>query len=303
MSDEELENQIDLSTTGDLATDAALKVAKAAGRGFLQGITESSRDVWGGLLGDRIGQWKLRNLINSLERTARLFEAKGIPIENAKHLPNGELLLIFEGMSKSDDDELSSLWARLLANDMTSSEATNSKMCASILEQMSSDVAVLFQQLTLIERKKISDKAQQATLLDLFLKEQNALSASKKHRTFENSDLEDAITNGWKKILDEENLSEGYIETLKIELLRLNLIQPKQYKPNFDTNPFDRGMRVNEAGLDQVLSDMQSEMEELVYQTTAHEARGLFSGPKMTGQVQFELSKTGIHFAEALGIL
>lgn len=302
MSDGESENQIGLSTTGEVATDAALSVAKAAGRGLLDGVEETSKDFWGLIAGDLIAQWRLRNQVRVLEKTASLFKAKGIPIENAQHLPNGEMLLIFEGMSKTDEEELSSLWARLLAEGMTSNEKIHSKMASSTLEQMSSDVALLFQQLALIEKVKVFDQATQQSRMSAFFEEQKALSNDDDYFAYDRTGVSEAIENGWKTILEDKDFSRDYLQSLTDELLRLNLIQHKQSAPNFDSNPFGTGMRLTEAGVDEVLADMQAEMQRMVEQAAGHVDRSLFAYPEATNTVQYELSPTGKNFARALGL-
>ncbi|MBV5350159.1 hypothetical protein JZU71_03110, partial [bacterium] len=60
-------------------------------------------DVFGGLVGDKVRQWRVRNLISALAATKAHLESFGISVDQAKALPMAELLVIFEGASKTDD--------------------------------------------------------------------------------------------------------------------------------------------------------------------------------------------------------
>lgn len=97
---------------------AAARVAERALNETWTGAAGFIGDVFGGLVGDRVKQWRTRNLVDALAKTKEHLEAKGVSIENAKSLPVGELLVIFEGASKTDDVDLSSMWGALLSNGM-----------------------------------------------------------------------------------------------------------------------------------------------------------------------------------------
>jgi hypothetical protein len=97
---------------------AAARVAERAMNDSWQGIFAFAGDVFGGLVGDRIKQWRTRNLVTALAKTKDHLEANGVAIQNAKALPMGELYLIFESASKTDDPDLTQMWAALLSNGM-----------------------------------------------------------------------------------------------------------------------------------------------------------------------------------------
>lgn len=97
---------------------AAGRVAERAMNETLDGSFGFLGDVFGGLVGDRVKQWRTRNLIDSLAKTRDHLEKRGIKIENAKALPMGELYAIFEGASKTDDADLREMWSALLSNKM-----------------------------------------------------------------------------------------------------------------------------------------------------------------------------------------
>lgn len=103
---------------------AAARVAERALNETWTGTSGFIGDVFGGLLGDRVKQWRTRNLVDALAKTKDHLEVKGIAIETAKSLPMGELLVIFEGASKTDDFDLASMWSALLSNGMNPKEDT-----------------------------------------------------------------------------------------------------------------------------------------------------------------------------------
>ena len=51
-------------------------------------------------------------------RTVAYLDKMGIPLDKAKVLPMGEVYALFESASKEEDEDVSDLWARLLANSM-----------------------------------------------------------------------------------------------------------------------------------------------------------------------------------------
>lgn len=103
---------------------AAARVAERALNETWSGASGFLGDVFGGLVGDRVKQWRMRNLVDTLAKTKGHLESKGVNINAAKSLPMGELFVIFEGASKTDDFDLSTMWAALLSNGMNPKEDT-----------------------------------------------------------------------------------------------------------------------------------------------------------------------------------
>ncbi len=97
---------------------AAARVAERALNETWAGASDLFGDVFGGLVGDRVKQWRTRNLVDSLVKTRDHLAEQGIPIKNAKSLPAGEVFAIFEGASKTDDIDLRNMWSALLSNGM-----------------------------------------------------------------------------------------------------------------------------------------------------------------------------------------
>ncbi|WP_167334869.1 Abi-alpha family protein [Mesorhizobium loti] len=82
-------------------------------------IGNSLADGWGGLVGDRLREWRTRNFANGLHKTAEHLKRMGVSFNKMKALPGGEMYELFENLSKQDDPLLSELWASLTANALT----------------------------------------------------------------------------------------------------------------------------------------------------------------------------------------
>jgi hypothetical protein len=84
------------------------------------GVTEFLRRV-AGPAADEVGEWgrdkirafRLRNLERAAQRAAEQLSVEGV---EPSEVPLRTLLPIFEGASREDDEDLSLLWANLLAN-------------------------------------------------------------------------------------------------------------------------------------------------------------------------------------------
>ncbi|RWA97590.1 Abi-alpha family protein [Mesorhizobium sp.] len=96
----------------------AAKVAGAVIGRTAGGVMDTVSDIFGGLIGDAIKEWRKRNLISLLARTAEILKARGVALEKAKALPMGEAYAMFEEASKQDDPAIAEMWAALLANAM-----------------------------------------------------------------------------------------------------------------------------------------------------------------------------------------
>lgn len=121
---QEIEKAPEVSLLKSELEAAAARVAERAMNTTLDGLTGVIGDVFGGLVGDGIKQWRVRRLVDQLVRTKEHLEKRGIPVEKAKALPMAQALEIFEGASKQEDADLSAMWAALLSNSMNPSSTT-----------------------------------------------------------------------------------------------------------------------------------------------------------------------------------
>jgi hypothetical protein len=82
------------------------------------GIADATGNIFGGLIGDRLREWRKRNLIATLAKTAEYLREMNIPLEKARALPMGDVYAIFEGASKQEEPDVCEMWAALLGNAM-----------------------------------------------------------------------------------------------------------------------------------------------------------------------------------------
>jgi len=300
------EESTSLSGLGEPISTIAKGVAKAAAGGIFSGIQESTTELWAALIGDRLKLWRVRNLSDSLEKTARHIQKKGIDLADAKPLPYGDMLALFDGMSKADDENLSDIWARLLAEAMTTDErsAIPLKTAAAVLDQMSADAAKVF--LALAKEEKISQlnetisRIRNQSFFPLSDAEKSLNDADLKH---ELDSLLPKVEGQWDAVFDRGSRSDGYVNILKDELLRLNLVEPKDSAIEFDDRPFDRGYQVNAEGLDSVLSDLHERIKDLINDRTNHGRRPFFKDAGGYLSTNFTLNNLGKEIARKLDLL
>lgn len=96
----------------------AAKVAGAVIGRTASGMMDTVSDIFGGFIGDAIREWRTRNLVSRLARTAEMLKAKGVSLDKVKALPMGEAYAMFEEASKQDDPTVAEMWSALLANAM-----------------------------------------------------------------------------------------------------------------------------------------------------------------------------------------
>ena len=130
----------------------------------VKGIGSTIADIFGGLVGDRVRQWRTRNLVTGLAATAHYLRVKGIPLDKARALPDGEMFTMFENLSKQDDPDLVALWSGLLANAVSpDSEMVLEPILIETLKQISGGEAVCLEyiwnldQLSLELRRRASE--------------------------------------------------------------------------------------------------------------------------------------------------
>lgn len=122
MSGNEIQKAPEITLIKSEIEAAAARVAERAMNTTLDGVSTFVGDAFGGWVGDSVKQWRTRRLVTALAKTKDHLQANGIAIENAKALPTGELLEIFEGASKTEDVDLTEMWAALLSNAMNPSK-------------------------------------------------------------------------------------------------------------------------------------------------------------------------------------
>lgn len=93
------------------------EVAKAVGEAAKEAMTDligpSSREV-GALFGDKIAEWRLKNLIKAYERVKTRYPDSRLPKEAIERLPFGFRALFIEEASREENAEIQKMWAQLL---------------------------------------------------------------------------------------------------------------------------------------------------------------------------------------------
>ncbi|ANT53533.1 Abi-alpha family protein [Mesorhizobium amorphae] len=209
---------------------AAARVAERAMNTTIDGVSGVVGDLFGGLFGDGLKQWRTRRLIDTLIKTKDHLEAAGIPIENAKSLPMGELYAIFEGCSKQEDISLTEMWSALLANAMN---PTNDKYIdpsfSRILGNLSGLDAAILKYINDYTRKNDDLAATQREILNKAQTDRQSKSDKSFHQMIDENDksFSEWAANELQSrfnAFSEENISYSISN-----LLRMGLIYPPEY--------------------------------------------------------------------------
>lgn len=236
-----------INIPGQKLDDAAARVLEASLGRIVDGVSEVSSTLWGGLIGDRLGEWRTRNFIDGLQKTAEHLRKKGIDLNNCRALPNSEMYALFEGTSKQDESDLQELWTALLANSLDPNGKPFRRQFTHILEQLEPSDARLFKFIVSVERfEKDHRKRQPEVPNDIFHTDKSA-----------EADRDREIWNNYYEELSEFRIAE--FKKMNIErsdcdvpcgrLVRLGLLERSQslrnhYWPNSD-------------GLEEVFSGLQ----------------------------------------------
>lgn len=130
-------NGISVSLPGEHIDKAAAKIVDVVVGASAEGTATTLGNIFGGIVGDRIRDWRTRNLIRMAADMARLFQEMDIPLSRAKSLPMGDVYALFDGASKQDNEALSELWSNLLCSAMLeNTEITETRAFVQVLEQL-----------------------------------------------------------------------------------------------------------------------------------------------------------------------
>ena len=204
---------------------AAINVAQKALEPSASTTGNALADLIGGFISDPIREWRTRRLIKCLEQTKAEFDKRGIPLENAKSLPNGAALQLFQDASLCDDDHILTLWSKLLANSIDGQhDLTHVRAFCDILNSIGPGEAQLLQLLWHIQKKFSHEH------LDLF--HEYSLPKHRRHPDFDAKKFESYVSetvalalSGWRKF--PESSQEISIQNLlRLRLISLRLDAP-----------------------------------------------------------------------------
>ncbi|WP_299864346.1 Abi-alpha family protein [uncultured Hoeflea sp.] len=129
---------------GEKIEQAVAEVVEAALGNTVEGASQLVGNIFGGLIGDRIREWRTRNLLDCLKHTSDKLKAMKIDPSQASALPNGELYRLFDGASKAESVKLREFWAGLIANQMKNDREEVDRELLTIIENLSpNDASVL----------------------------------------------------------------------------------------------------------------------------------------------------------------
>lgn len=122
---------------GEALDKAAASILEHAGKEIVGGVSSFSSNLFGAVIGDRVKEWRTRNLMEMAAKTAKKMEELGVSLDKTRGLPMLEYYSIFEEASKQDDPSVQDLWAGLLASRMSPEHAGNfDRQTAQILSAM-----------------------------------------------------------------------------------------------------------------------------------------------------------------------
>lgn len=138
-------DKFNLTIPGEATEAAAIRVAETVFGAAADGTVSIVGNIFGGLIGDRIREWRTRNLINVLAKTAEHLKKQGVPLEKARGLPMGEAYIMFENASTQDDSLISEMWGKLISEAMNPSRSASlDRTITSVLTGFSPSEAMLF---------------------------------------------------------------------------------------------------------------------------------------------------------------
>lgn len=122
-------------------------------------FTGTLADAWQSLLGDRISHWRLQNAARLQIKTAAELAALGLKTI-PENIPERYAFAWFEEATKQDEDEIQTLFARLLAKAAAGDEEALDRRLLGIVSQMvPSDAAVINFIFKDLHMKKAADRS------------------------------------------------------------------------------------------------------------------------------------------------
>ncbi|WP_415403147.1 hypothetical protein [Tateyamaria sp. SN3-11] len=133
MSDEK-KSGVSISVPGEAIDKAVADVISAVVGEASNGVIQSAGTIFGGLIGDRLKEWRTRNFLSTCQKTADLMRKSGVDPKAARALPNAEIYALFGGMSEAEEPSIRDMWAALLARRLNPSfmDGLNLELVSSI---------------------------------------------------------------------------------------------------------------------------------------------------------------------------
>ena len=289
---------------GEAIDEAAASVIKTLAGDTAKGLMAGGSNILGGLIGDRLKEWRIRNLIKVTATTAKFLEERGISLSDTKCLPNGDIYRLFEGASKTDESNVSDLWAGLLANAMNPHiDMSVNIQFTSILEQLTAyDVRVI--DFIKYQNSKVHDM--KAELPNDFCP--YALKKDKEWEKKKNNHDKikiKAVKDIKDKAVELKISNESNIQTSIENLVRLDIIFLTEFTADISESRLEQGYRTNEGFEIVDITALHNIIDEIVYCIQLNPKRlakenpsGLFMKNKYL-DLNYEFSSFGERFITA----
>lgn len=281
---------------------AAGRVAERALNKSVDGVSGLIGDVFGGWIGDSIQQWRTRRLVACLIETKTFLEARGIPLENAKSLPMGEVFSIFDGASKQEDVSLTHMWASLLASGMDPhQEVLVEPSFYRILGSMSGLDALIVE--FIIEFEEFSKKYDD--ILRIELSKIEDIEKRSNIRSCKLKEFSEKIRSNYSDkfaVFTEDQISYSLFNLLRIGIVYIPTINRVNNGGSLISIEMKYGdMKANSRALERVLNDILSQLHNPL-ENKKNNLKLLYPSTGYTGdidQIAFALTGLGRRFVAA----
>lgn len=104
------------SLPGHQTDKAVAELIRSVGKPLTESLMAAVGDIYGGLVGDRLREWRTLRAVEFAEKTVRALNEKGIDTSALASLPNGRMYEICSASVNEGDEEIQEYWSRLLAS-------------------------------------------------------------------------------------------------------------------------------------------------------------------------------------------
>lgn len=138
-------------------------------RSLVAPILDTTTDLWGVALGDRIAAWRLRNVIETHRKLQDEAQAAGITL-NVSKIPERFAVAWFEAASQQDEPDLQTMFARLLAGVAAERIAPDARLVRKLKDLEPADAIIFreFYSLTPEQAREINTAGSRYLSLDDF---------------------------------------------------------------------------------------------------------------------------------------
>lgn len=287
-------------------TASGTRVLSTIAEGLQPGVAATLNDIWRGLIGDRVRQWQTRRLVLALEGTAEFMKKRGIDLQKARPLPNGELYLMFDGAAKCDDDEVTALWSGLLASALDPDRQQEPKTrIVNVLSRLDGESVILFRLLAEFRRARATDFDPELTVLSAAKQKTADEQKAWRERIARAQQASIAWTNEASEllwgVLEDHNLtSEAEQEAATLTLRSLGLIRARPREVPRQRDPWVGSSDPRDAPA--AVSQLDKDVRKIITSENDRESKPAFQRGYYGVQRNYLLTRLGISVSEACGL-